>query len=620
MPEPKSVTFSGGPFKVPRQGWIVLDLSPPFAGTAGFNIAEQLAAQLEPHTGVVWNIVRDAAGVDGAAEIRCRFDKSIVHEQGYGISISPAGVVLRARAAVGLYYAMRTLVQIVSQCRKTWPGMEVADTPDFDRRGVYHDCARGKVPELGTLLQLIDDLAGLKINEFQLYVENAYAFRRHPAMWRDTTPFTGEELMMLDAYCKARFIDFVPSLTSLGHFEKILGRPEYRHLGEAEPDDLRKQGMKVSWDAPWTLNVSDPASMRLLKEMYDEYLPNFTSGLFNICCDESWDLGKGKSRRRAEKIGTGQLYVDWINTCAKLAKGHGKSVMLWGDIIRDHPDKLRQLPKDAILLEWGYEADHDFDGRLKAFAKAGRRFYVCPGTSAWQTLTGRSANALANGRAAAVAGVKHGAAGYLMTDWGDFGHQQMLAVSLVPMAYGAAISWNAGSADEAILAGVSRHFFGDKKGTFAKLVVDLGMMYERVGAKRPNAAVEFWLFREPWEQREYLDRVKVADVLKMRQAAEKCATKLGKVQMKHPDAELIVAELMHSANVVRHTADRTLARKEILAGAKPDRKALRRMIGEAEGLRDQFVQLWNARNKTSRMMDAVAEWERLIGEYRGQLG
>ena len=616
LPKPQSLKLTRGQFRLPKRGWIMLDLSEVCAGIPAFNIAEQLATTLESSTGILWNIVRGVS-LDAKTEIRCTMDPAIPHDQGYAISITPADVTLRARNQVGLYYAALTLGQIARQSPKSWPCLEIADAPAFARRGVYHDCARGKVPELGTLLQLIDDMAQLKINEFQLYIENAYEFRKHPAISADTSPLTAEELMMLDSYCKARFIDFVPSLTSLGHFEKILAKKEYRHLGEIEPAALRKiaPDMKIHWDAPWTLNVSDPASRNLLRDMYDEFLPNFTSKFFNICCDESWDLGKGKSKALAAKIGTAQLYAAWIVSCNGLAKRHGKTIMLWGDIIRDHPDKLAMLPDDAILLEWGYEADHDFAGRLKLFAASGHPFYVCPGTSTWQTLTGRSANALANLRSAAHAGVQNGALGYLATDWGDFGHQQMLAISLVPLAFAAAVSWNANPDDAEILHAISHHLFNDSTGTITKLIYQLGQTCELLGSQRPNAAIDFWLFREKWPQRDYLDKVTVAGIVKVRKHVEKLAAQLTKAPINHPDAELIRAELLHSVGVVRHVMDRTLARKAILSGQTPDKKGLKLLIREAQALKEHFAQLWNARNKPSRLADVLAEWDRVIAEY-----
>ena len=78
----------------------------------------------------------------------------------------------------------------------------------------------------------------------------------------------------------------------------------------------------------------------------------------------------------------------------------------------------------ACLLYTSYEADHPFEKEAAQFAGANIPFYVCPGTSTWQTLVGRHDNALANLRAAAAAGRKFGAAGFLNTDWGDGGHPQ----------------------------------------------------------------------------------------------------------------------------------------------------------------------------------------------------
>jgi hypothetical protein len=64
------------------------------------------------------------------------------------------------------------------------------------------------------------------------------------------------------------------------------------------------------------------------------------------------------------------------------------------------------------------------------------------------TLIGKHDNALANLRAAAEAGRKHGALGYLITDWGDGGHPQPLAVSYLPYLAGAALAWCATSFQE----------------------------------------------------------------------------------------------------------------------------------------------------------------------------
>ena len=59
------------------------------------------------------------------------------------------------------------------------------------------------------------------------------------------------------------------------------------------------------------------------------------------------------------------------------------------------------LPDDLIVLELGYDADHPCDDHCRKYAAAGVPFYVCPGTSTWNTVTGRTSNAVANLRSAA---------------------------------------------------------------------------------------------------------------------------------------------------------------------------------------------------------------------------
>ena len=121
-------------------------------------------------------------------------------------------------------------------------------------------------------------------------------------------------------------------------------------------------------------------------------------------------------------------------------------MLFWGDIALEHPELIADLPGDALPLLWGYEADHPFAEQASRLAASGLEFYLCPGTSSWLSFAGRWSNALANLAAAATAGAEHGARGLLITDWGDRGHLQPLAVSLPPWLAGACFSWNADSA------------------------------------------------------------------------------------------------------------------------------------------------------------------------------
>ncbi len=543
----------------------------------------------------------------------------IPHPQGYELHITRAGVTVTAKTPIGLFYGMQTLIQIARQYGRAWPCLHIIDTPDYVRRGFYHDVSRGKVPTRHTLLWLVKQLAALKINEFQLYIENVFEFPGHADMYASTTPLTADDIHEVDALCRRYHIDFVPSLTSLGHFDKILRLPRYRHLAEIEPADLQRRGIKTWSDDPWTLCVTDAESKALLTQMYADFLPHFSSPNFNICCDESWDLGLGRSASVAKTMGIGGLYVQWVKFCCDLAARHGKRVQLWGDIILNHPELIHELPENATLLEWGYAGDHPFDEHGKLFAESGRAFYVCPGTSTWQSLGGRWDNAIANLRNAAHCGLKHGAAGFLNTDWGDYGHQQTLAVSLLPMAYGAAVAWNArqDSADKhAVAAGL--HLLGDREGTIATAIQTMGNIYQRITKEPlPNASLDFKLMREPWHDKEFLNLTKTESLeQEYEHLAAICSCFEFPADALNPDQALALQELAITRDQILYTLSRTMARLDFFANGKTSRASSDQQIQLLEAIKDRYGNLWLQRNKQSRLADILAIFDQRIREHR----
>ena len=105
-----------------------------------------------------------------------------------------------------------------------------------------------------------------------------------------------------------------------------------------------------------------------------------------------------------EEEGTGRVYVDFVNQIARRVASRGHSMQMWADIVMQHADVVGELPEDVTLLLWGYEADHPFEEECQQVAAAGKPFYVCPGTSAWNAIAGRTTNMIGNLIHAAQAG------------------------------------------------------------------------------------------------------------------------------------------------------------------------------------------------------------------------
>lgn len=412
--------------------------------------------------------------------------------EAYALRIDPEGITLRASGEAGLFYAEQTLRQIREQCGDSLPCLEILDWPAYPARGFYHDVTRGKVPTLKTLLTLAETCAAHKVNQLQLYVEHTFAFRRHPEVWQGANPLTAEEILILDARCAELHIDLVPSFSTFGHFYTWI-RKKFPELNELEHDV--SSDPFCWWDVQqhYTLDCQNPASIELVREIITETRPLFRSRYYNICADETNDLGKGRNRAPARQKGVGRLYLDFVNQICEAVRGAGAVPMFWGDVIGNHPELLGEVPPDAILLDWDYspELSRSLAPRIRA---VDREFYVCPGVWGWKAWLPQYATAHRNITRFAKFGLQHGAGGFLNTDWGDYGNINSLGPSLPGLILGASAAWNPSSprlARNRFEAAISRRVFGDPSGRL------LGLLRQATSKQRGSWEPMTWCFQPP---------------------------------------------------------------------------------------------------------------------------
>ncbi|MHB1157818.1 MAG: beta-N-acetylhexosaminidase [Phycisphaerales bacterium] len=544
---------------------------------------------------------------------------AVPHEQGYRLTVDGSGVRIEAHDQAGLRYARCTLKQITEQADAGGrvEAMEVEDWPDFAARGVMLDISRDRVPTMATLRELVDLLASWKINQFQLYTEHTFAYRDHRVVWEHASPMTAGEIRELDAYCRERGIELVPNQNSFGHLGRWLQHEGYAHLAESREELVPPWGGEPQKSG--TLHP-DEASEIFLAGLFDELLPHFSSKLFNVGCDETWELGLGRSKAACEARGVVRVYVEFLKRIHKLVTERGRTMMFWGDIVLKHPELIAELPKDVIALEWGYEANHPFDVDCKRFAAAGLRFYVCPGTSTWNTIAGRTDNAMGNLRSAAENGLKHGACGFLNTDWGDNGHWQPLPVSYWGYAYGAAVSWCAAANGEMDIAtALDRWAFADRAGVMGAVARDLGNVYQVCGGKSDNRSAVWgiWLdLEKPTDHEAW----KPFDVERLRatvRAIDRAIAPLDQAKMERTDAALIAAEYRWAAALLKHLARVGIARLEHpTTMADVPVKLREALAAELEPLIAEHQRLWRARSREGGLSDSAGRLRKVLGMYR----
>lgn len=432
IPTPKFYEKNGESFLLSYQAYIVMEAD---CSERNYMQAEILRNELFRMTGMRLHLVR---GIPREGDISFRIIENEKQDY-YELEILEKGIQLNAKET-SLIYAIHTLLQIFREQGIFLEGCTIRDYSVMKVRGFYHDITRGRVPKRSFLKWLVDQLSAYKINQLQLYIENTYLFRDFSEVWRDDDPLEPEEILELDHYCYLRGIELVPSISNFSHLYKVLCTKSFGHLCELE-DSMTTPFSAFDKQRHHTLNVLDSESMEFERKILDEYRQLFRTRRFNICADETFDLGKGKSGNYCREVGTGKAYVQFVEKICRYLLSVGCQPMMWGDILEKYPEEIRRIPREVIFLHWGYDAEVSPAGS-QIYQKSGRTFYNCPGVSGWGRLLNDLQTSYQNISLMGKYAQEYGAGGLLNTDWGDFHHACHPLFSIVGMIYGAQEAWS----------------------------------------------------------------------------------------------------------------------------------------------------------------------------------
>jgi len=582
--------------------------------------------QLLPRPRVLENL---SAGASAGATARVRRDPTLPAE-GFELSIDADGVRIAHADESGRRYAEACLAQIRRQCGPDLPGLRIRDWPDFPVRGYMLDVSRDRVPTRATLERIVDLLGLLRLNHLQLYTEHTFAYRDHEEVWRDASPITPDDVRWLDGLCRERGIELAANQNCFGHMGRWLRHATYRGRAEAPDGWIVPGGGRLP---PGTLAPSED-NARFALELVRELMTHFSSRRVNIGCDETFELGEGVSREAVAARGRERVYLEHLQRLIEPLHTEGREVLFWGDILRSAPELVGELPDhDLIALAWHYEGPLDpdtypqalrerlerfgfskdalrgFAGHVAPFANRDFPFWVCPGTSSWNSLVGRLPNARANLLDAAEVGLAHGAQGYLVTDWGDNGHLQPPAVSFAPLAYGASLAWCLERNRDLEIAPVLDAFvFEDAAGELGGVLETIGAAGDRTGQRGFNASplhkalLEGGLLGTFGETDE-------AGTLGAIEAFDDALDRLSRARGGCSDAGIVCRELSAAIRLARHGAWRLLRASGMPA---PGDHELRSDLAQA--IEEQRV-CWLERARPGGLADSVGRLEKILESY-----
>lgn len=509
--------------------------------------------------------------------------------QGYRLIVRDGAAKVDAADAAGERYAAATLAQLDMS-----EDLLIEDWPAIPVRGVMLDVSRCRVPTLPTLKALFDRLAAWKVNHVELYLEHTFAYRNHEQVWRDASAYTAAELRELDDHAHSVGIELTAQQNCLGHMERWLKFDAYRPLA-ISPD-----GFTAPWGEarePSTADPDKPETLTLARELFGELLPNLRSRRAHVGLDEPWELMAAGSRADAWVT-----YLQALRAAPELAEHH---LLVWDDVLVHNPHLLAEIPAGVTICDWGYEASQPFDARAAELKAMGLPFWLCPGTSAWNTVAGRWTNAVTNIASAASAAVANGGEGLLVTDWGDQGHVQHHVVSEPMFAWAAGCGWNPSACDADALPALV---------PLGEALQLLGDVHTLVAPQIMNMSILTVPMYRPWSRFGHGQLTSGITTEDLQRCAAQVAAARRLIEAAPPglerDEALATADLMAlliDNGLLRVAGD---GRFSAASAEQLDALAQRTRAAAAEHAR-----IWGLRNRPGGLDESLANFERLLSSY-----
>lgn len=360
IPTPVSVLVENGEFFTDENCQIAVD--PHMTEEDMFTVGI-LAEQFHELLGININIISDCKGntkpirlrritPDYASELLAKSRDSMECKkfiaEGYRLHVCEDAVEVAAVSSEGLFYAVQTLIQLL-RCGRKVRCCDIIDYPALNLRGAFMIFAPdlrwytgSQTPTLDYLKSVLRTLSEYKINTLVIEYGDKFPYRSHPAL-NHKDAFSIEEIREFLKYAEKLHIQIIPLLQCLGHLDYILVHKEYAHLKEGG-----KEGRQVC-----PLN---PKSFELFVALAEELIAAHPrSEYFHVGGDETRELGDCPlCREEARNGGKGSLYLNYVNRICAWVKQHGKTPIIWDDMLCVHPEIIDRFDRDVVLMYWDY--------------------------------------------------------------------------------------------------------------------------------------------------------------------------------------------------------------------------------------------------------------------------
>jgi hexosaminidase len=381
VPLPQRVEPAGGePFRFTSPITIAVSDGNPLV----MDVAAQLQTFVRRASGLRPTILAAREPAPSANVVALTLDANAsTGDEGYDLTVTPAGVALRAKTAAGLFYGVQTLRQLLPESSEydallfrappvvTLPAVHIVDAPRYAWRGAMLDVARHFF-SIDEVKRYIDLIAMYKINRLHLHLADDQGWRLEIKSWPELARhggasevgggpggyYTQEQYTDLVDYAAAHFVTIVPEIDMPGHTNALLS--SYADLNCNGTAPAQYTGTEVGFSA---LCVDLDVTYKIIDDIVREIVALTPGPYFHAGGDEVKTLTPDQYKRFVERVQT-------------IVQSHGKQMIGWDEVsaatllptsIVQHwrPDASKQLlagsphlilsPADRAYLDMKYD-------------------------------------------------------------------------------------------------------------------------------------------------------------------------------------------------------------------------------------------------------------------------
>ena len=324
--------------------------------------------------------------------------------EGYTLTISPAGIEIKARTVRGLFYGVQTFGNIVrNNVVVALPGCRITDWPDLGVRGVFVNLRDLKNADVKGFCKAIRALAELKYNTLVLEFAENLPMKNNPFILRKEF-LTEESLKMIRETAAECHMEIIPHLQVLSHDRWMRMHPDHK-----EKISARVPGTTAG---EWASSAcpEKPLTRKLTVYTIDETIRLLEPKRFHLALDELMHCEWNKCNMCPDGHSVEQL-VRETSFYTRFVADKGIEPWVYHDTFCDKDRSggeaaLPHLAKNTVINMWSYRANPT----VQYFDFFRNKGFRTTGVSYVQTLE--------NLRAIPLACKKYKNLGAVMTYWG----------------------------------------------------------------------------------------------------------------------------------------------------------------------------------------------------------